>query len=441
LARSFYLLFIYLAIFGLGLAAPFIFTLGYEWVDIFRPEDAAWQILRRAPVSFVMGAAAVGSYVLFDRRSPPRISAVTVLTILFGFWVTLTSNWAEVPGAAWAKWDWAFKGIMFSVFIPFVIRSRNQIEAFLQVFVFSLAANFIPFGLKSLMTGGGYARHLGLINRNFFLGEQDTLAAACVMTIPMILYLIEHTRIIPRNKLTATVYCALVVMAIATIIGSHERAAPLGLVVAAAVYWWKSRRKILFTALSALIAIFILISAPDTWWERMSTISSGNDDRSIHVRLEVWQWTLDYVDQHPFGGGFEAYRINQVEIPLKNGDTKFENGRAFHSVIFEVLGEHGWTGLGLFLAIILFSLRSLREAARLSKARPDLSWIHDLANTLQISFLGLLTCGVFITFAFHPLIYYLFALSQSLREYVRKVVETREERAPLESPELVPLRP
>ena len=85
-------------------------------------------------------------------------------------WVTLTLIWAQVPDAAWEKWDWAFKTVAFATFLPFVIRSRVQIEAFAQTYVFSLAANFVPFGLKVLISGGGYGRDLGLVGGNSGLG-------------------------------------------------------------------------------------------------------------------------------------------------------------------------------------------------------------------------------------------------------------------------------
>jgi probable O-glycosylation ligase (exosortase A-associated) len=430
--RSLYLLLVYVAIFGMGLGAPFVFTLGYEWADIFRPEDVAWQILRNFRVSFLLGSTAVASYLLFDRRFAPKPTAIMVLTVLFGVWVTATTTWAQVPDAAWAKWDWAFKSIMFSAFIPFVIRSRNHIEAFLQVYVFSLAAHIGSFGTKTLLTGGGYALHLGLIERNFFLGEQDTLAAAALMAIPVVAFLVRHSRIIPRNGIAAFGYGLIVLLAVATIVGTQERAAPLGLLVVALALWWQSRKKILFAVLAGAFASLILASAPASWWERMSTISTSTDP-GISVRFQVWEWTIDFAREHPFGGGFDAYRVNEVQVPRPNaadGDTRTEMARAYHSIYFEVLGEQGWVGLGLFLGLIYASARALLGAVRLSRDRADLAWCGDLARALLVSLLATLTVGAFVGFAFQPLLYYMFALSQSLAEYVRRATISSKQPAP-----------
>src|SRR5215213_6432769 len=161
--RSTWLLFVYVAFMVLGASAPFVATLGYVWVDTFLHQNVAYIILNQMPVAMIMGVTAIGSYLLLDRRSPPPLSLEIVLSALMAVWVTTTLIWAEVPAAAWAKWDWAFKTLAFATFIPFVIRSRIQIEAFAQTYVFSLAANIVPFRLKTLISGGGYGTNLVLL--------------------------------------------------------------------------------------------------------------------------------------------------------------------------------------------------------------------------------------------------------------------------------------
>jgi len=442
MVRSLYLVIIYFAIFGIGLSAPFLLTLGYVWVDIFHPENVAWELLTTFPVSFLMGGAAIGSYLVFDRQSPPRVSVIMIVTVVFVLWVTSTTFHAIAPLPAWWKWDWATKSMLFSVFIPFVIRSRNQIEAFVQVYVISLAANVIPFGLKTIITGGGYGTSLGLISTNSVFGEQDTLATASTLGIPLMLYLMRHTRIIPPGRLASLGYGGLVLLTIATTIGTQERAALVGLFAAAGGLWLKSRKKLVLAGIFAAIGVVIMASAPTAWWERMSTISEGSQDGSIAVRLKMWQWTMDLVAEHPDGAGFEAYRKSVLEFPQPNGQpSKFEYGRAFHSSFFEVLGEHGWIGFGLFLSLIGFSFLTLRSAARQTRNLPELAWAHELAGALGVSLLVVTTCGAFISIGFQPLFYYIFALSQCLREYVRRVLNAQAAAAPIENPAYALARP
>src|SRR5208282_92790 len=106
--RDLYVAGIYAAFFVIGPTAPFVFSLGYLWVDTFYPQYVS-PLVSQIPTSLVMGMAAIGSYILLDRRSPPRFSFHTGLTLVFAAWVTLTLTWAEVPDSAWEKWNWAFK--------------------------------------------------------------------------------------------------------------------------------------------------------------------------------------------------------------------------------------------------------------------------------------------------------------------------------------------
>jgi probable O-glycosylation ligase (exosortase A-associated) len=426
LLRNLYLLVIYLSFFAVGMGAPFVLTLGYEWVDFFRPQSVVFG-LQDIPFAFLIGGAAIGSYLLFDRRSPPRIGAITILTILFCLWVTLTTTWAVVPDKAWIKWDWAFKSIAFGAFIPFVIRSRNQIEAFLQVYVFSLAANTIPFGIKTIINGGGYSVPLGLLEGNTSLGESATLATAGLVTVPIVFFLMKHGRIFPPGIWTKLAYIGLVVFSLATAVGTYERTALVGMFVLAGAVWISTKRKILFAALCVAVGVAIVSTASSAWMDRMVTINAPDSDSSAASRLGVWKWTYDFALDHPFGGGFDVYRVNRIAFTTDenaaDGSPKaiVEYGRAFHSIYFEVLGEQGWVGLVIFLLIFLLSIASLRKVSRLAKRNPALAWAKDLSYALQSSLFVILACGAFIGIAFLPFLYYLSALSVSLREYVRRL--------------------
>ncbi|MEJ0046485.1 MAG: DUF5935 domain-containing protein [Rhodospirillales bacterium] len=61
-----------------GLVAPFALGLGYVWVDTFTPQHVAYSMLSEIPVSQVMGVATLVAYLAVDRKSPPRLNAITV---------------------------------------------------------------------------------------------------------------------------------------------------------------------------------------------------------------------------------------------------------------------------------------------------------------------------------------------------------------------------
>jgi putative inorganic carbon (HCO3(-)) transporter len=418
--RSLWLLFLYMSFLGLSTNAPFVATLGYIWVDTLRPQDVAYILLNQIPVAMLMGAVAVGGYFVMDRRSPPRLSAVIALQIALIIWMNMTMLWAQVPAAAWEKWDWAFKTVAFAAFIPFVIRSRIQIEAFAQTYVFSLAANFIPFGIKTVISGGGYGTNLGLAKGNSGLAEGGLLSTVCLMAVPLAVYLSRHSQLIPRVKLMPLIYWFISGLAIVTAIGTYERSALVGLVVLGIYMWIRSRRKLGFGVVAIAVGLLVVYTTSSAWNARISTIASP--ENSANVRILVWRWTLEFSATHPFGGGFQAYLINHIEIPASSGAPAIiEFGRAFHSIYFEMLGELGFPGLILFLLITTVTFVNLRRIVKKARAYPGLEWVVSLSDALQSGLAVFLTSGAFVGIAFQPMYWYFIAMSISLDAYVWRV--------------------
>lgn len=421
--RSLWLLFVYLSFLGLGAASPFIFALGYVWVDAFRPQEVAYVILDRIPVAMIMGAAAFGGYFLMDRREPPRLTLTGALMVIMCFWCTLTLVWAVAPAEAWVKWDWAFKTLLFAAFLPLVIRSRAQIEAFAQVYLFALAGHFIPFGIKTMISGGGYGTNLGLSGGNSNLAEGGQLSTFCLMAAPIALFLAKHAQLIPRTFLTPIAYWGVALLAVVTAIGTYERSALLGLGVLGGYMFMRSRRKLAFGILIAIGAMVLVYTSSAVFMKRMETIGTYQSDNSAMTRILVWKWTLDFSLTHPFGGGFTANAVDVIEFPPDdlNPAGYVQHGRAFHSIYFEMLGEQGYPGLLIFLLTTASAMIGLRRLSKRVRSIPHLAWCADLSDALQSGIAVFMTAGAFVGIAFQPIFWYFIAMSVSLREYVRRV--------------------
>jgi hypothetical protein len=91
----------------------------------------------------------------------------------------------------------------------------------IQIYVLSLAANFIPFAAKVLISGGGYGHNLGLQTGNANLAEGELLSTVVLMAIPLALYLGRHTQLLPRTHQVQIGYTALAANAAA---GTRARA-------------------------------------------------------------------------------------------------------------------------------------------------------------------------------------------------------------------------
>lgn len=421
--RTLFLIGIYCSYLGLGVGAPFVATLGYVWFDAFRPQDVAYYILNQIPGALIMGAAALGSYVMLDRRHPPPLNAITILVGTMALWTTITMMWAVGGQGAWMKWDWATKTVIFSAFLPYVIRSHIQIEAFVQTYLLALAANYIPFGIKVFFSGGGYGRNLGLVSGNTGLAEGGLLSTACLMVIPVALYLARNTVIIPKSRFTPLAYWGLAALALATALGTFQRSALIGLVAMGAVMIASSRHKLGYSAIAIVIGLILAYMTSDRWLGRVSSITDYQSDvGSAVLRLLVWQWTLDFVKSYPLGGGFHAYIVNQIVLPgtAANPGGEIQFGRAFHSIYFEVLGEQGWPGLAMFLTIAFLALWNTFTVARAAKRNPDFAWCGGLAIAIRSGLIAFLSAGAFVGIAFQPMFWYFVAVTVCLRAYIQR---------------------
>jgi probable O-glycosylation ligase (exosortase A-associated) len=421
--RGLYLFLVYMVFFVLGISAPFVFSLGYIWVDCFYPQLVGGEILSLIPASFIIGSFAIGSFVLIDRNKV-RPTVLSGILVLFAIWVTFTTfTLAEDHDMAVEKWNYAVKTILFGAFIPCVFRTRVQIEAFLQIFLCALIVHFLPVGIKTVVSGGGYGRELGVINGNRLISEGSTLSAVSLMLVPIALWLRNHSVLIPRTLFFKWLYIGLIAATIAAAIGTFERTGLVGMVVLAIGVWIRARRKVLYGAVIVAAALCVFTFTSVAWNSRISTIGHYSTERSALARILVWKWTINYASSHPFGGGFNSYVKDKILVPdpeRPNDAVIEQKGIAFHNIYIEVLGEQGYVGLAMFLSVIGLSLVNLQRTAQRTKTIEALQWAHDLAYALQVSLAILLVCGSFIGIAFQPMLYYLFGISTCLWENIRR---------------------
>ena len=318
---------------------------------------------------------------------------------------------------------------MFAAFIPFVVRSRVQIEAFVHVYIFSMSAHILPWAVKTVVSGGGYGQSLGLLGSNvIWLSESSAVATIGIMLLPLLLTLRKHSLLLPQGRIRDLVYLGTAFGGLFASIGTFARTAIVRLGVLGVAMFLRTKRKAVFLLAAAVVGAGLFAVTSDKWTERISTIEDYATENSAYVRILVWRWTLGYVAQHPFGGGFRVWLTDHIvtESTGPNVPATEQTGRAFHNIFFAVLGEHGYPGLFLYGLLIIVLFASLQRVIKLTALQPAHEWAHDLAKALQITIAVLLACGNFIDISFEPLVWYLFTMVVCLREYVRRVVPAPE---------------
>ena len=83
------------------------------------------------------------------------------------------------------------------------------------------------------------------------------------------------------------------------------------------------------------------------------------------------------------------------------------NVRDVHSIYFEVMGEHGFVGFGLFMLLGLLAWIRAQQIIKRCKKDPDRKWAADLASMIQVSLIGYAAGGAFLGMAYFDLPYHL----------------------------------
>ncbi len=420
------------ALFTLALRQPFLFVLAYMYIDLVAPQHLTYALLDPVPLSLISFVLAVLGWLIFDDKRHAVLGPRQALILALLVYCALTLQDADFPADAWRKWDWVWKALVFAMFLPLTLTSRLRIEAAAVVLVLSASVIIVPAGIKTLASGGGYGSLRLLLDTNTGLYESSILSCAAIATIPIALFLMRAGTIFPPDW-RVRLFCGALCFACLLIpVGTEART---GLICLGALVFSLLRfvrhRMVWLSALSAL-TLAALPLLPQSFLNRMQTITEAKADQSASTRLAVWRWTLDYVALHPFGGGFEAYRGNSFRFE-KAASSKWdpdapraagvdepqiivEKARAYHSSYFEMLGEQGWPGLTLWLLIHITGLVRMERLFRRHRHEPlpQHRWIAGMALALQQAHLVYLTGALFVGIAFMPFALMLLALQIGL---------------------------
>lgn len=408
--RDIVLTLIIAGILPLTLKKPHYGLLLWIWLGIMNPHRLTYGFAYNLPFAQI---SAIFFFVgiLLNLKKTYRFpwNGITVSMFAFVLWIGVSPWFSFHPEFEFELWSRAFK-IQLMVLIGFlVIGNRQQLNATIAILALSVGFYGIKGGLFTVLTGGGYR----VWGPDFtFIADNNTLALAVIMVVPLFRYLQLETenKWIQRACLVAMLLCT------ASALGSHSRGAFLAIVAMSFFLWMKSPRK-LGLGIAIVVAVLVFLPfLPEHWFERMSTIQNYDQDASANGRINAWwvAWNVA-VDRFPIGAGFKMYEADIFAIYAPNP----LDIHAAHSIYFQVLGEHGFFGLFLFLSIFMLAWRYGAFVIRETKNQPELSWARNLAAMTQVSLVGYAIGGAFLSLSYFDLPYYLVMVLVVLKGIVR----------------------
>jgi probable O-glycosylation ligase (exosortase A-associated) len=233
---------------------------------------------------------------------------------------------------------------------------------------------------------------------------------ALCMVLPMLLYLSREE---PRPWLKF-IFRLTFGLSIVSILFTYSRGAFLGLLVILGILVWRSPWRMRFAIAVIVLAAIAAPLVPERLWERMGSItqqdSAETRDDSARGRLEAWTTAWNIALDRPFtGGGFRALWDRGLWNEYYGDGYLYV--RDAHSLYFEVLAEHGFVGLVLYLAVLFSTLLTLRRIRRQWRNDSEYGYLSRYAEMTQLCLYPFLIGGAFLGVAYFDLYFFLVASS------------------------------
>ncbi|GHT94304.1 O-antigen polymerase [Betaproteobacteria bacterium] len=384
----------------MALRRPWIGVMLWTWISLMNPHRYCYGFAFSAPVAAIAaGSVLLGLMMTKERENPFKGKPVSWM-LAFALWMTV--SWAMGYGMQssdpvilsrdYDLWNRVIK-IFFMLLVTLaLLHKRFHIIAFAWVTAMSLAIIGAKGGIFTIAHGGSYHVYGP---PGSMVEDNNDFALALVMLIPLLHFL----QLQLKQGWGRHVMSILMLLCATSALGSQSRGGMLALSAMGVVMWWRSPRK--GSTAIALLAVLVLIlpMMPDAWWERMNTIQSYEEDGSAMGRIRAWKVATEVALHHIFGAGMYF----QHEIIFWLWDVGQGHVLAAHSIYFQILGNHGFIGLFLYLMIGVYTFRSAGWLRKHAQGIPQAQWVAHLGSMMQVSMVGFAVGGAFLSMAYYDL--------------------------------------
>lgn len=387
----------------------FIFSI----ILYFRPYEMIPALSSFKTMAFFFGILTLAIYfpsqMILEGNLTARPREINLI-LLFGLAAFLSMPMATSPGEAYTEFsDVLLKAIVIFVVFVNVVRTESRLK-FLVWLAFAVSIYLSFYAVSDYMNGifregtaaNNNQRIGGAISGLF--GNSNDLALHLVTMVPIAI----GFGFASKGTLRKVLHIGLAVMFVAAIVVTFSRGGFLGLMVAILVMVRKMGRKNKFVSTGALVVsmLALLAFAPATYSSRLSTIFSSSSDitGSSSQRTEILKRSIWVTLRYPlFGVGVGNFHFKSVHELVT------------HNAYTEVSSEMGIPALVIYIMLMVYPLRRLREIEAQTLNRPDKRRFHYWSIGIQASIVAYMVTSFFGAVAYQWYIYYIVGYAVAVR--------------------------
>jgi len=405
--RSFLLFVIVFALLPVVFVHPVLGAYLWAWVSLMNPHKLAFGAASEFSFALVVAIVTLLALLLTRKRYAYPINSITIVWLLMVAWMSFTTLFAlNSSDLVMDRWVAVLKIQLMMAVTIVLIRSRPHLEVLIWVVTLSIGYYGIKGGIWTVLTGGG-ERVWGPEGSQ--VADNNALGAALVMLMPFLYYLWQVS-----TQAAVRWFLGFSMVAICfAILGSQSRGALVAVLAMAITLGLKSRHPFSTTSAFSVLLVAAVWFMPESWSDRMNTIreyeaAGGSAMSRIYSWITMWNLAID---RPLVGGGFrsDAALVYQLYAPVgPQYDIFAGQWWVAHSIYFQMLGEHGFVGLGLFLTLGILTWRRAGQLAKLTRDDPNFGrWVPSLMPMVQVSLVGYASGGAFLSLAYFDWPYYI----------------------------------
>lgn len=399
----------------IALRSPFTLCLGFILLSFFRLHEV-FPVLMPLKLPSLLAAAALGSFLALTaagRLRPAWTREMKLFTVFFAI-MTLGIPFATGRDIAWAYWTDTFWKIAAMTFaIATMARTPRDFATASRIFVLA-GLTVASVAIFNRIEGIGLVEETRVtIGREFrsLLGDPNDLALVLLFPMSFAAALAVTPGTGRFSRLLGGIGFLAAVLAV---LATGSRGGLLGIMAVTATFVAERVRSRATLLALAVPPVLLLLAV-------MGLRGGGEDggmDASSTGRVEAWKAAMRMAFEHPFVGvGINNFRANFFFY------TEYWDGlaKAVHSTWFAALSEGGFIAFGLFVAMVVNTVRNALAARRtLSPAAMGEAYdpeAHAMARALTSGIAGFVVAGTFLTQAFTWPLYILMALSVAIARH------------------------
>ena len=384
-------------------------VLVWSWLSYMNPHRLTWGFAYDMPFAQIVAITLFAAIILGDEKLRFPKAGIIPIWVIYLLWMGVTTAFALYPDAAQDLYIKILKIQVLTILTLFLFQDQKRVDVLIWVIVCSIGFFSVKGGLFTILTGGSF-RVWGPAAS--FIEENNSLALATLMTIPLKVYLYR----ISENEWVKYGLVAAIILSSASVLGSQSRGALVAIIAVGVFFWLKTKTKLVSGFLIVILAAVGFSFMPESWHERMGTIQNYEEDASAMGRINAWGYSINVANDRLTGGGLQSWKPGSFAIYAENPTDV----HSAHSIFFGPLGDHGWPGLMFFSLILFMTWRYLRQVESDTKGVESFSKQNFLAKMILVSLVAYMSGGAFLSLAYFDLPWHLIAIAVLLREQVVK---------------------